>query len=264
MKKPILRYFGSKWRIGREIIGQMPKHSKYVDVFGGSAAILLQKDRSAKEVYNDKDLQVANFFRQCRENSQALIGLLRQTPYSRASYNDAFYDPDVTDLENARRFFVRSWMGVGGEGIRHKSGFRRSYETDIVPEKNYARSIKMIDDLVERVQGVIFENMDFEELIRRYDSEDAFFYCDPPYLMESRTGSQRYRLEFSIKDHERFLSVVKSIKGTAMVSGYPSALYDDELQGWQNHRINANTTGQKKRVESIWLNRAPVQLLFHP
>jgi DNA adenine methylase len=33
-----------------------------------------------------------------------------------------------------------------------------------------------------RLQKVVVENKDFEQLIRQYDRPDSFFYCDPPYF----------------------------------------------------------------------------------
>lgn len=64
--RPALRYFGGKWILGKWIISQFPQHKSYVDVFGGAANILLQKDISPVEVYNDIDRGVVTFFQVLR------------------------------------------------------------------------------------------------------------------------------------------------------------------------------------------------------
>lgn len=51
--RPIMRYYGGKWRIAPQIVARMPGHEVYVEPFGGGASVLLQKPRAACEVYND-------------------------------------------------------------------------------------------------------------------------------------------------------------------------------------------------------------------
>jgi len=39
-----------------------------------------------------------------------------------------------------------------------------------------------------------------------------------------------------------------------VVSGYPSALYDDALSGWRRVEKAALAHGAKKRIEVLWIN----------
>jgi hypothetical protein len=88
LKRPPIRYHGSKWRLAPWIISHFPKHQAYVEFFGGGAAVLLRKTRSRVEVYNDLDVQVVNLFRVLRDRtSQAeLIRLISLTPFSRDEF----------------------------------------------------------------------------------------------------------------------------------------------------------------------------------
>lgn len=81
-------------------------------------------------------------------------------------------------------------------------------------------------------------------------------YCDPPYLPETRSRSRVYRYDYSVEDHECLLALLKTLPCMVVVSGYPSALYGDELRSWQQIQFSAKThAGQ--RVESLWFNFDP-------
>ena len=67
--------------------------------------------------------------------------------------------------------------------------------------------------------------MDFEELISKYDSDNTYFYCDPPYFKTEKYYSKH---DFGYDDHERLANVLKNIKGKFSLSYYDF----DELSDW--------------------------------
>ena len=54
--RPALKYSGAKWLLADWIISHFPPHETYLDVFGGSAAVLIQKPPAKYEIYNDLDM----------------------------------------------------------------------------------------------------------------------------------------------------------------------------------------------------------------
>jgi len=64
------------------------------------------------------------------------------------------------------------------------------------------------------MKDTVVENKDFGDLIRQYDREDAFFYCDPPYY----EAEGCYLVEFPQEDHLRLHSLLTGCKGYVMVS----------------------------------------------
>ncbi len=92
VKRPILRYHGGKFKIGPWIISHFPEHRNYVEPYGGGGSVLLRKDRSYAEVYNDLDGEIVNLFQVLRNPAQGreLIRLVYLTPYARSG-SDASY-----------------------------------------------------------------------------------------------------------------------------------------------------------------------------
>ena len=82
--RPLVRWLGGKWSFAPKIlnlISDIP-HGVYVEPFGGSASVLLQKAPVRVEVYNDLDSNLVNLFRMIREKPEDLIRALQLTPYS--------------------------------------------------------------------------------------------------------------------------------------------------------------------------------------
>jgi len=81
-------------------------------------------------------------------------------------------------------------------------------------------------------------------------------YCDPPYLQETRTSSRRYRFDYQEQDHVELLSLLKRLPCPVILSGYPSALYEEHLTGWQSLQLQVMNQGGV-RTEKVWFNFAP-------
>jgi hypothetical protein len=92
---------------------------------------------------------------------------------------------------------------------------------------------------------------------------DFLVYCDPPYLMSTRS-SQRQLYAFEMADeesHRRLLEVLLSLRCMVMISGYWSSLYEEMLQGWRTYSFQAMTRGGTTATEWLWMNYPePVEL----
>ena len=81
-------------------------------------------------------------------------------------------------------------------------------------------------------------------------------YSDPPYLHRTRKSARRYRHDYGDGDHEALLSLLRSLPCAAMVSGYPSAFYDERLEGWRSLSLQVmNQAGVV--TEKVWFNFEP-------
>ena len=84
--RPLLRYHGGKWLLAPWIISHFPAHRVYVEPFGGAASVLIRKERSYAEVYNDLDSEVVNLFRVLRAQPDDLVHAIELTPFARDEF----------------------------------------------------------------------------------------------------------------------------------------------------------------------------------
>jgi DNA adenine methylase len=88
-----------------------------------------------------------------------------------------------------------------------------------------------------------------------------FVYCDPPYLLSTRTGKQ-YRFEMTDAQHKALLAIITALPCMVMISGYWSALYADALRSWSTTHFQAMTRGGRVATEWLWYNY-PDPLALH-
>lgn len=271
--RPIMRYHGGKWRLATWILSHLPPHDCYVEPYGGAASILMRKPRVRAEVYNDLDGALVNVFRvlQNPQTAVRLRELVELTPYSRAEFDRA-YEPTDDPIEWARRVLILAWMGFGGSGTRrHRTGIRPMVgRRGNHPADNWASWPLQIPAFTARLSRVMLECKDALQLIARYDHEDTLHYVDPPYLKSTRTSlqnghKQHYRHDMTDEQHRLLATVLHGVKGMVVLSGYPCALYDEELYpDWKRYTHHATADGGAARSEVLWLNPAAVAAARHP
>jgi DNA adenine methylase len=93
------------------------------------------------------------------------------------------------------------------------------------------------------------------ELLERFPFQgDELVYCDPPYLMETRSGKKLYEFELSSSEHRRLLRCVRKIPASVMISGYWSSMYAEALAGWNSISFEAMTRAGRTATEWLWYN----------
>lgn len=259
--RPALRYFGGKWRLAPWIISHFPEHQVYVEPYGGSAAVLLRKTPCVTETFNDLDRSVVAFFKVLRERPADLIRAIDLTPFSRAEYELA-REPCDDELEAARRLYVLSYQQRGGARHGRRGGWRFG---KLNHNAKGSRAIVQWQDVGHlwavalRLKLVQIECDDALAVIRRYDTDRTLFYLDPPYVQSARNERWRfhaYHHELSDDQHRELAAVLHAIKGMAIVSGYPSPLYEEIYRGWETRTCRAVTDASQNVTECLWLNPA--------
>ncbi|MEO6188223.1 MAG: DNA adenine methylase, partial [Ginsengibacter sp.] len=102
-------WYGGKFSHLDWLLPLLPDCLHYCEPFAGSGAVLLNRAPSPVETYNDIDGEVVNFFKVLRQEKEKLIEQIALTPFSREEFAIACgLDPDLSQLERARRFYIRA------------------------------------------------------------------------------------------------------------------------------------------------------------
>jgi DNA adenine methylase len=138
--------------------------------------------------------------------------------------------------------YIEPFLG-GGAIARLKRPARLSFGVDKSP------AVPTPPEGMTFVRGCGIEFLEVFE----FDGTE-FVYCDPPYLHSTRKSRHRYPHELSDADHTRLLRLLRSLPCSVMISGYPSALYDAALAGWNREEFEVQTRGHTWATEVLWFN----------
>lgn len=217
-RKSLLNWVGGKRLLRKTIEPLIPKNiGTYVEPFGGGGWVLFYKPKWAgTEVYNDLDGRLVNLFKMVKYHPEALKKEMSYLLSSRELFMQYLNSTPVTEIQKAARFLFVISRSFGGRGatfgtVKTSSGGACKSQRNILGR---------IDAIHERLDRVLIENRDFETMLKNYDHENGFFYCDPPYSQ----GCGYEVTSTSDFAHERLCECLKNLKGRWLLS------YDDSLK----------------------------------
>ncbi len=180
---PPAAYLGGKKQLAARIasmIEQIP-HSLYAEPFVGMGGVFLRRSLIPKaEVINDRSGDVITLFRILQRHYPQLMEVMKFQLTSRREFERlAATDPStLTDLERAARFLYLQRLSFGGKVTGRTFGV----DTTGPARFNIGRLGLILEEVHERLSGVVIESLDWREFIDRYDRPGALFYLDPPYF----------------------------------------------------------------------------------
>ena len=259
-----------------KIVPLIPRHTVYVEPFAGGAAVFFAKPwpkvsekNHYREVLNDKDQRIINFYQQLRDNGQALCDKLQLTLYSEAEHKLA-KDLNCEDkLEAARRYYINSQQSFGN---KVNAGWGRGvYGRNLAA--TWANKVNQLPEYINRMASVHIACDDALKIIRQWDSPQTFFYCDPPY---PGTNCGHYR-GYTIADFQALVDTLNNAQGSFLLSNYdqPDASIPADWErfefeatassrrrvGYDRAKKMDETEQNRKRTEVVWrrFNRVPVR-----
>ena len=252
-----LGYIGGKSANGRGsgqwIADQLPYRTAYLEPFAGMLGVLLQRTRCRREVVNDLDERVMNWWAVLRDNWQELERLFLLTPrWSKTLVEEAVAKEEAA-LDAGDRVAAAYYMTIRGT-----QGFARSINSTAAG-RSYTEfaccpplSELRVRELWERIRRVELENIDAVEFLDRYGQmEDAVFYCDPPYP----TGITQHYTHKEV-DMDGLTDQLVRVAGFCAISGYGDEW--DHL-GWHRYELKIKNTLTAKsyvdRTEVLWSNQ---------
>jgi DNA adenine methylase len=220
----------------------------YVEPFAGACGILLARpyNSEVREVVNDLDDSLINLWEVVRLRPEELISHLNRLPYSRNRFRQwrrqYLYTPDdwrqLSDMERAVRFFYllrtsfSSWIAKDNAGFHHHPDLdQKSWAP-----RAFRSATARIAAVSQRIQEVLFENLDFAKIITKYDHRDTLFYVDSPYTTTVYRDSDTnpyYRYPWVEADDRRLAAALNECQARVMVSNYICPLVDTLYAGWR-------------------------------
>ena len=239
----IISWIGGKKALRDQIYQRMPiQIGRYVEVFGGGGWVLFgRRPDSAMEVYNDFNANLVNLFRCVRDRPFALLKELNFLPLNgrdefgvlkKYLEKEEFTSPYLKEeLEIAERYLAPPEYeeikpilleNATMNDVKRAAAFyklvRLSYGSGCTSYGCQPFDIRKTFHLLwegsRRLRDTVIENKDFEALIRQYERDDAFYYCDPPYYQTEG----HYAVAFGLEDHYRLRDTLASCKGKWLVS----------------------------------------------
>jgi DNA adenine methylase len=150
--------------------------------------------------------------------------------------------------------YIEPFLG-GGAVLLGKSPALINVGVDADPRavENVRSWLAGSGDVVHRYELVVGDGISYLRRWRWWTG--ALVYCDPPYLMDTRSSPQRiYRHELERPGHIALLGVLVRLPCMVMISGYESELYCRILSSWRVVKYLAMTRGGRRREELLWCN----------
>lgn len=213
---PAAPYLGGKRVLAKTIIRRVNEtpHDGYAEAFVGMGGVFLRRNMQPRfEAINDISGDVANLFRILQRHYPQFMETLRFQVTSRREYERLVKtDPTtLTDLERASRFLYLQRLAFGGKVSGRNFGVDKTQGARF----NLLKLAPLLEDIHERLAGVVIEQLGWRSFIERYDRPGMLFYLDPPYW----GGENDYgKNVFSRGDYAEMAEVLGSLKGCFILS----------------------------------------------
>jgi DNA adenine methylase len=272
--RPLIGYYGGKQRIASWICQYIPKHTVYVEPFVGGAAVFFKKPKpkvtntySYREILNDKIDALMTLYEIAsnEETSSEFYRTLSLIPYSRAIHDkvktlDRNGYKNCSKLDIAVAFYINANMSFGA---KINSGWKINVFSEVNPS-TLNKKFKDLPKTLNRLRDVYLEKDNAINVIKRWDSPQTFFYCDPPYI----GADQGHYSGYTKEDFEELINTLKNIKGSFLLSHYSTS--DIEIpKDWEIFEKSTTCSAKartgydrSKKTDESDQNRKRTELLY--
>jgi DNA adenine methylase len=230
-------WLGGKKRVAKYLTSLMPKHTYYIEIFMGSAAVFFEKNKAQFNILNDINKNLVNLYNIVKGNKEEFEKFLYYLYYSICSRDlHHVYKKDletrIDKLENYKRAAIYYYI------ILHS--FNNDETVKTFPHKFEDITDGIVANIIrsrEKLKNVIIENMDYVQLIKKYNqkNKDVLFFADPPYVVAD--DGKYYAHVFSEDDHRLLAFQMSEVdrKGNYFVITYDDVPLIREL--YKNYNI---------------------------
>ena len=270
----MLSYIGGKSKIGKWIVPFYPEDMEtYVETFGGMFWCFFNMDLKQfpnlkKVVYNDFNPLNYNLFK-CIQNPTELLKVINSIDCQQFGeeitpplYKEQFirfqaeifaegFIVEPGDYEVAAKYvYILTQVFSGSKPetssfIDLKGKYKSKYLT-------FRDKLSKPDWIEHFLKITHVENMDFADVIKKYDSPTTYFYVDPPYW---KTENYYSNHDFDRNDHERLAICLKDIKGRFSLSYYDFPLLSEwfpkNQYKWEKKEFAKAAAAKKGKAQTM-------------
>lgn len=255
--KPLVSYYGGKQRMIKNLLPLIPEHKIYVEPFCGGASLFFSKPKEKVsnighyiEVLNDTNKDLIHLYYVAQSHPKEFLEYLERFPYSEYWHN---YFKKNKNIKHP----IKRAVGIY---IRIMSSFSKIMDSGFAfgkKSKHHAQSylnrIERLPEIIDRLKGIYIFCRDAINIIDRFDSEDTFFYCDPPY---PNTAQGHYK-GYTQKDFENLIEILSQSKGSFLLSGYENDAVPKDWERFEFNVVNTSSNTSKgghreRRTEVVW------------
>lgn len=265
--KPPFPYAGSKLRLVDKIVPLLPYTDTYIEPFGGSGAVLLNREPSSFEVFNDRYGAITDFYMVLKDQTK-LSRLCELCEFSIHSKEEWIFNKQTWAGETDPVLRAYKWLYMV---VYSFSSLGRNWGRSTSSNCNMSGKLISRKDcfypIHNRIKRVQIENQDWRDTLKDYDNADAVFYIDPPYYEEI---NGLYKESLTKQDHAELLDTIFDMESFVAISGYTNNLYEekpwDERYEWplttsiksaNPNENNYNTThhlnSRVEQTEVLWI-----------
>lgn len=268
----LVRWAGGKGRQLGDLLPLIPHSKTYVEPFGGGASVLLNRTKMPVEVYNDLDGALVNLFQVVRDDQlfAQFAHKLDWVLYSKEDFVQAVNHHDDDDLDSVTRavlFYTMLNQSISGKRLASAGDWARG-RLDNLADRFRLRQEKL-GAVHARLRGVQIECRDALDILQEWDGPDTVFYCDPPYVLDTRSKRKYYAVEPGDEYHVQLVDVLLQVRGMVVLSGYDHAVYTRlRDNGWTTDLYGASAVmevvkankAKKGRTEIVYRNPHAVEM----
>ncbi|MFG1461031.1 MAG: DNA adenine methylase [Thermoplasmataceae archaeon] len=255
----LMKYPGAKFTIIPVIedIFRSSNCEVFVDAFGGSGSVLLNIP-SKMPVYNDINSDLVAVFSTIKHHTfefksalkREVSDILNTSGKWVNSKRGAVSKRDMNAIEKAVNYVVSFSTSFGGMGRTYSTGKEKAYKAYL------KRTLEIYDNISKNVSGWTIHNMDFRELISKYDKTGTFFFFDPPY-----PGKIWYDYDFRETDFADLAERIKTLRGKYLLTlnSEDEPLFDifgnpTFIRSYENENGKKRPDSKKYRYKAFYTN----------
>lgn len=255
MKTPI-SYYGGQQNMLKDILPLIPPHHLYNEPFAGGAALLFAKEPVEINVINDLNGEIVNFYRTVVSDFPALSREINNTLHSREQMNVAKFIYNHPDYFSNTQ---RAWAVWAMSKLCFSSDFTGSFSLCRTGKSQTTRRLEngkanFTVELKSLLEKCTIEQDDAINVIRQYDSPDAFHYLAPPYV---NCNMGHYENMFSESNLRELLDTISGMQGKFMLTMYPNDMIRryTETNNWTIHKTDrmVSAANVKRRKQEEWM-----------